>query len=261
MSVRRAAAFAALCAAAAVACGLGAWRHQGRSALWRIVDGQCVPAAAAAASRPAPCAAVAPGDPAGAGYAVLKDRRGALQYLLIPTRRVSGIEDPALLAAGAPDYLADAWRERRWMDATRGAPVPREDVALALNSAWSRSQDQLHVHISCVRADLRARLRSADAAIGAAWTPLAGGWRGHPYQVRRLVAESLDGSELVRDLVRAQAGAMGRQAVAAIGSDYRGQPSFWLLATHVDLGAGWLAGIEGDVQDHACAVAGLPEGG
>ena len=72
-------------------------------------------------------------------YAMLKDRRGALQYLLIPARRVSGIEDPALLGPDADDYLADAWRERRWMDALHGASVPREDVALALNSAWVTS--------------------------------------------------------------------------------------------------------------------------
>ncbi|HEX7639258.1 MAG TPA: CDP-diacylglycerol diphosphatase, partial [Burkholderiaceae bacterium] len=163
---------AAVVAAAAVASGYAAWSH-GRLALWRIVGEGCVPAAAA--GRPSKCAVVVPDRRGAPDYAMLKDRRGALQYLLIPARRVSGIEDPALLGPDADDYLADAWRERRWMDALHGASVPREDVALALNSAWARSQDQLHVHVSCVRADLRARLRAADATMGDTWAPLAGG--------------------------------------------------------------------------------------
>ena len=150
---------AAVVAAAAVASGYAAWSH-GRLALWRIVGEGCVPAAAA--GRPSKCAVVVPDRRGAPDYAMLKDRRGALQYLLIPARRVSGIEDPALLGPDADDYLADAWRERRWMDALHGASVPREDVALALNSAWARSQDQLHVHVSCVRADLRALFEHHD---------------------------------------------------------------------------------------------------
>jgi CDP-diacylglycerol pyrophosphatase len=242
------AAFAVLAAAAAGE----AWMHHGRLALWRIVSEDCVPAAAA--GRPSRCAAVTRDPSAPADFVVLKDRRGALQYLVLPARRVTGIEDPALLAPDAGDYLADAWRERRWMDVSRGAPVPREDVALALNSAWSRSQDQLHVHVSCVRADLRARLQAIDASIGTAWAPLPGGWRGHPYVVRRIVAESLDGSGLLQELGREHPGEMGRQAIAVVGARWQGRPSFWVLETHVDLGERWLAGIEGDVQDHDCAV-------
>jgi CDP-diacylglycerol pyrophosphatase len=246
---------AAVAAFVVIAAGVGAaWRQHSRSALWRIVSEDCVPAAAA--GRTSKCVAVTRDPSAPTDFAVLKDRRGALQYLVMPTRRVTGIEDPALLAPDAGDYLADAWRERRWMDVSRGAPVPREDVALALNSAWSRSQDQLHVHVSCVRADLRARLRALDASIGTAWTPLADGWRGHPYVVRRIVADTLDGSALVRELGRAHAGEMGRQAIAVVGARWQGRPSFWVLETHVDLGDRWLGGVEGDVQDHDCAVLG-----
>ena len=237
-----------------VAAGLGgaAWWQHGRSALWRIVDAGCVPAAAA--GRASACVEVAPPRPDAAGVAVLKDRRGVLQYLLIPTRRVSGIEDPAVLEPASAAYLPAAWQARRWMDATRHAPVPREDVALALNSAWSRSQDQLHVHVSCVRADLRARLRALDAALGDGWTELPGGWQGHPYRIRRLVGDRLADADLLRELGREHPDAMGRQAVAVVGSRHDGQPAFWLLETHVELASAWLGGIEGDVQDHACAV-------
>jgi CDP-diacylglycerol pyrophosphatase len=239
--------------AATLATASAAWLH-GRSALWRIVASDCV--TAAKAGRPSTCAAVSPEHADAAGYAVLKDRRGVLQYLLIPTRRISGIEDPALLAPGAGSYLAASWRERRWMDIANRAPVPREDVSLALNSAWSRSQDQLHVHISCVRPDLRARLRALDASFGDSWSTLPGGWQGHPYRVRRVVADTLDGIDWFHEIARANHDAMGRQAIAVVGSEFQGRPAFWLLQTHVDLSSGWLGGIEGDVQDHDCAVLG-----
>jgi CDP-diacylglycerol pyrophosphatase len=241
--------------AAPVFVAAGVWLH-GRSALWRIVSEDCLPAARA--GRASACAIVSPPDAAGAGYAVLKDRHGALQYLLIPTTRVTGIEDPALLQPGAGAWLAAAWRERRWMETARHAPVPREDVALALNSEWARSQDQLHVHVSCVRPDLRVRLDGARAEIGAAWSPLAGGWNGHPYAVRRIAAADLDGTDLFRELARLRPGSMGGQAIAVVGDTYEGRPSLVVLATHVDLASAWLGGIEGDVQDHGCAVLGKP---
>ncbi|WP_047236419.1 CDP-diacylglycerol diphosphatase, partial [Chromobacterium subtsugae] len=68
-------------------------------ALWRIVGEQCLPNQQSQ-GKPDPCVEV------GQGTAVLKDRYGALQYLLIPTSRVSGIESPQLLQDGAPAY----WR-------------------------------------------------------------------------------------------------------------------------------------------------------
>ncbi|MET0331942.1 MAG: CDP-diacylglycerol diphosphatase, partial [Dyella sp.] len=43
------------------------------------------------------------------GYAILKDHHGPAQYLLIPTARITGIESPLLLRAGAPNYFAAAW--------------------------------------------------------------------------------------------------------------------------------------------------------
>ncbi|XLM23387.1 CDP-diacylglycerol diphosphatase, partial [Chromobacterium piscinae] len=46
------------------------------------------------------------------GVAVLKDRNGALQYLLIPTEKVSGIESPRLLGDDAPAYWREAWQAR-----------------------------------------------------------------------------------------------------------------------------------------------------
>src|ERR1700739_2998866 len=75
-----------------------------RMALWTIVHGQCVPHVVAGEG-PKPCERV---DLAGGeekGVALLKDLRGVAQYLAIPTRRITGIEDPLLLAPDAPNYF------------------------------------------------------------------------------------------------------------------------------------------------------------
>ncbi|MBW8832766.1 MAG: CDP-diacylglycerol diphosphatase [Burkholderiales bacterium] len=231
--------------------GIQQWQHS-RGTLWRILSTNCIPAAQV--GKPGKCAEVALSRGTEAGDVVFKDRNGVLQYLLMPTRRVSGIEDAFLYKPDAPPYWADAWRARRWMDVSNLAPVPRDDVAITVNSAWGRSQDQLHFHISCIRADLRSYLRSSDARIGETWSPLKDGWRGHPYEVRRLVAENLDGQNLFLELAKDSSSDFGRQAIAVIGTRINGRDGFWLLRTHVDFGALWLASIEGDVQDHTCSV-------
>ena len=64
-------------------------------ALWKIVNGQCVPDQQDH-DNPKPCAMVALQDGIERGYAVLKDLNGATQFLVIPTARISGI---ALVAA------------------------------------------------------------------------------------------------------------------------------------------------------------------
>src|SRR5579885_3089074 len=103
-------------------------------ALWHIVHDYCVPDQQEHAD-PAPCAKA---DLRG-GYVVLKDARGATQYLLIPTDRVTGIEDPALLRPDAPNYFADAWRERGFTEQAVGHPLPPDSVSLAVNSIYGRS--------------------------------------------------------------------------------------------------------------------------
>ena len=83
------------------------------NALWQIVNLDCVPAARTT-GKTGICATVdLPGR-----YALLRDRTGVAQHLLIPTDRISGIESPLLLAPDAPNYWADAWDARRYVEAT-----------------------------------------------------------------------------------------------------------------------------------------------
>jgi CDP-diacylglycerol pyrophosphatase len=229
------------------------WKwHDTRQALWRFVSLSCVPAAQSGAGT-GKCAEVSLAPGLESGHVVFKDRNGPLQYLLMPTRRVSGVEDDFLLRPEAPPYWAEAWRARRWMAVSHGAPVPREVVSIAVNPKWARSQEQLHLHVSCVRPDLRAFLQALPAARSEAWSAIPGGWLGHPYEVRRIVADDLDGHDLFKDVARQHAGAMDRQGLAAIATRFDGRDGFWLLRTEPAWPRLWRGAIEGDVQDHACS--------
>lgn len=225
-----------------------------RDALWKIVDGQCVPAAAASAAMPPPCAQVNRGE----GWVTLKDRRGALQYLLLPTAKIAGLESPELLRADTPNFLARSWQERALLDRLRGRPLPREAVSLTVNPARRRSQDQLHVHISCTRPELLARLADAEPELTTHWTPLRGGWFGHAWYVRRVDGDTLDGLNPVAEAAAQVPGAaegMDRLGLSVVAMNFRdGGPGFVLMATRWTPDDPTSGSAEHDVQDHDCAV-------
>jgi CDP-diacylglycerol pyrophosphatase len=242
------------CAAALLrVVGGGAARAADPDALWKIVNGRCVPDQQAHAD-PKPCAAV---DLAG-GYAVLKDIVGPAQFLLIPTAKVAGIESPEILAPDAPNYFAAAWAARPAVAAALGKPVRRDETILAINSAWARSQNQLHIHIDCLAIPVADALRDHVTEIGIVWAPLPVTLAGHTYLARRLDEAALAQTnpfQLLAQGVPGAADAMGRQTLVMTGATFPdGTPGLILLTDHVDLLSGDMAHGE-ELQDHSCASA------
>lgn len=220
-------------------------------ALWHIVHDQCAPDMAAKHT-PAPCDAV---DLAG-GFAVLKDLHGATQLLLIPTDRITGIEAPEILAPGAKNYWRDAWSARPVFQRRAGRTVPREDLALAINSKFGRSQNQLHIHIDCVRADVRQVLDANARAIGPTWSALNVDLAGRRYRARRLDGEDLGSSDPFRLLAEdPQARAdMSRETLVVIGARFQGaRPGFVLLSDRADPLTGDIGHGE-DLLDPTCKL-------
>lgn len=219
-------------------------------ALWHIVHDRCVPRASQGMA-PAPCAQV---DLAG-GYAVLKDLIGATQYLLIPTARVSGIEDPAILHDDWPNYWNDAWPARRYVQQKVGHAMPRDTLSLAINSTAGRSQDQLHIHIDCIRAEVRDALQAEQAAIGPRWAVFPRPLAGQHYRAMRIDQAELGTVNPFRVLARdVTPEEMGRHTLVLVGAVFRDTgPGFVLLDDHVDLAAGDFGGGEA-LQDHDCAL-------
>ena len=226
--------------------------------LWKIVHGQCAPHQAASLN-PAPCAFVAEPSGRGLGYAVLKDRDGATQYLLIPTDKVTGIEDAALRKAGSESYLERAWAFRTLLFTRLGHALPDTDVSLAINSQYGRSQNQLHIHIDCIRADIRDALKRQQPAIGAAWAPLAEPPAGHAYMAMAIPATDLERVNLFRRLAHTvPAGSMGHETLVVVGATLpSGEAGFNVLVDRADLAKGDQASGE-ELQDHDCAVKSEP---
>ena len=218
--------------------------------LWSIVHGQCAPGEAAKGD-PSPCLAV----DLKAGYAVLKDRSGATQVLVIPTARVTGIEDGAVIAPGAPNYFRYAWAARRYVNAMAGEVIPRDELSLAVNSIYGRSQNQLHIHVDCIRADVRAALKAGLDRIGPTWAPIDHGVSGRRYEAMRIGGDDLGERNPFDLLAEGDAAAradMGPETLLVAPVSFAdGSPGFVLIADRASPGD---AGSAEELQDHDCKV-------
>jgi CDP-diacylglycerol pyrophosphatase len=227
------------------------------NALWKIVHGQCVPDWRQHRALKPPCVAIDLKNGVAGGFAVIKDRRGQTQFLLLPTKRVDGIESRSLLAPHATNYFAAAWRKRHLVETVLGHALPRNTLSLAVNSELSRSQNQLHIHIDCVRPDVRAALGDEAVKIGPRWTPLDIWLFGHHYWAMRIGGATLAGHNPFKLLARGVPGAvadMGHYTLVVVGMTFADHKrGFIVLEDHADPVHGDTAGGE-ELQDHACVL-------
>lgn len=136
-------------------------------ALWHLISERCVPDMEEH-GKPAPCSEVNESK----GYVTLKDRHGILQYLLMPVDKLSGMESPELLRPLTPNFFAIAWQQRTLSSALMAQQhqtVPDSALSLAINSEYGRTQNQLHIHISCLRQDVRQQLNALMPTLTANW--------------------------------------------------------------------------------------------
>ncbi len=141
-TLRRRRSVAAVCLLAMLLGVAGSGRAGNPDALWHIVHDRCVPNQQTHAD-PKPCALVDLRGGDDRGYAILKDLVGLTQYLLIPVARLMGIESAELLLPGAPNYFADAWRERGYTERQRGTRCR------GTPSAWQSIRPLLAPRTSC----------------------------------------------------------------------------------------------------------------
>ena len=139
-----------------IACGLTALAafavELDRGALWQVVRA-CV-ADERLTGSPFPCLEVNLAGGEERGYVVLRQPFPPAT-ILAPTRKIVGIEDPFLYSPEAPNYFKAAWDARTFLAGADGKPPERGRIALAVNSAVTRHQDQLHIHIACLAPSVR----------------------------------------------------------------------------------------------------------
>lgn len=246
-----------VCVAFLLLAANAAQRDLPRNALWEVVHTFCVPGQSAQHD-PKPCLQVDLAGGIEGGFAILRDPRGGLQFLLVPTIQISGIESPIVREPNATNYFANAWEARTHIDDVLHLTLPRDDIGLAINSVASRSQDQLHIHFSCIRADVWETLHEHEGNIRNHWAPFNVSLVGHryiamwvfgerlsPHNPFRLLAEGLP--EATRD--------MGKRTLVVIGlTRTDGTKGFVLLADQVNKERGDLANGE-ELLDNACHLA------
>ena len=231
--------------------------HADPNALWTIVHDKCV-VDMQQHRDPAPCSRVDLGRGESGGYAVLKDIVGERQYLLIPTARIVGIESPELLDPATPNYFGAAWQARAFVEQKAGGTIARDWMSLAINSAVARTQNQLHIHLDCLRADVHDALRAVAGSVGPVWAPLPVPLVGHTYWAMAVGGVELDADPftLLADGLEGARADMGLYTLVVVGStDSAGRPGFVILADRADAETG--AGGE-ELQDHDACPPPLP---
>lgn len=225
-----------------------------RDQLRIIVEDQCAPHWARDRN-PAPCRSVTSGTPdhPSGGYAVLHDITGGAHYLLIPIETLPGIETPELLAPGATNFFEAAWQARDSLATDTGRPVPDDAVALAVNSALARTQDQLHVHVSCQRESVHDALASMADRIDADWGPIL--LSTGPYEALRVMGNSLAGAnpfKLLAERLPSAKENMGRYSLMVAAMNFGEGPGFIVLAG---------SGVPGSAMllDPECTLATRPD--
>lgn len=238
---------ALICLIAAAALGVAAAADP--NALWNIVHGLCV-FDKTHLHTPAPCASVDLDGGEAQGSAVLKDILGKTQFLLIPTRRLTGIEDPLVGTDALPNYWAAAWAARGYVAKNAQKDLPRDDIGMAINGAGARTQGQLHIHIDCVRPDVRDSLATRWAEIGPHWGDFT--LLGQNYRARRIEGEALDPDPFRLLAEDKRSVPLSEDSLAVIGARFSGgKPGFILLAEKAPGGAVHTENL----LDHSCAVA------
>jgi CDP-diacylglycerol pyrophosphatase len=205
---------------------------------------------------PSPCALVDLSHGQGAGSVIFYESSHRTQYLVMPTADISGIEDSALLRPGVPNLFAIGWAQRGRVADRLGHALAREDVSLAINSRWARSQNLLHIHLDCLRRDVRDLLAANRSAVGTGWTAFPVPLAGHRYRAQRLSEADLLALDPFRRLaatLKDPASEMGAHTLILVGETFPDGPGFLLLDDHVDLLQHDLAGGE-SLQDHDCSL-------
>lgn len=222
----------------------------GRDSLRQIVQNQCV-VNWTQRQDPAPCERVFLADSKtnSSGYAILADRKGGAHYLLIPTQTMAGIDASELLDPDAPNYFAEAWHARGLITKFVGHPVPRTAIGIAVNTAHSRTQDQYHIHIECLRQDVYDSLHTVSQQVTESWSSV--NVAGSTYSAMKIQGDGLDGSnpyELLAKLSPDARHRMGDYTLIVAGAQFSSGPGFVLIAG---------TGPTGELLlDSSCAVAG-----
>lgn len=214
------------------------------AALWRITN-TCVKNQETI-NDPSPCEYVNLED----GYVVLKDIVGRTQFLVIPSKHISGIESPDILEKNATNYWQAAWRSREYV-IDRAGNLSRQDIGMAVNSQYGRTQNQLHIHIDCLKPEVIDTLKENKNKLAAGkWMELRFAANLHSYQAKYIKSMDLNDVNPFKVLAAKAKEDMDRETLAVAAME----KGFVLLSDTAD-GAHINPASSEELLDHSCRIA------
>ncbi|EJD6498680.1 CDP-diacylglycerol diphosphatase [Providencia rettgeri] len=230
----------------AIIIGYISWIKLNANALWNIINSQCIPQQQTHSITP-PCLKVDTENQ----YVLFKDKKGPLHNLVIPISKVKGIEAKQLITANVPNYFALAWQERASLLQQSKKEIPDDLLAIAVNSQYGRSQDQLHIHLACLKQEVHQKLNQFSSTITTDWAFLPTELVGHHYLAKKLQSEFNDAKNpfnQLYDYVVKHHDEMGNYGLAMVQLK---DGSKVLLANRLDITELNL-GSAGEILDYQC---------
>jgi CDP-diacylglycerol pyrophosphatase len=222
-----------------------------RNVLWVALQGCLI--AKKATGRAFPCLSVDLGDKDRPGTAVLRAPGAPTHLVVMPTRDVPGLESPQLQHAAGNAYWRAALAARPRVTEALKERLPVEEVGMAVNSAGGRSQDQLHIHLDCVRSSVRLALQNHAQGVKSSWAPFPVTLQGRHFFAMRMRAADADSFNPFAALAHLPGRATDLREVAlAVVSTPRDdpEPGFTILANRA------LGSFAGELLlDHTCSAA------
>jgi CDP-diacylglycerol pyrophosphatase len=180
-------------------------------------------------------------------FIILKDNSPAKPdaYLIIPTIKVTGIEDRRIFAPPVADFWAYGWRQAQIY-----VKRPAAATGLAINSEFGRTQNQLHIHISCVRRDVAQKLAANGQKIGddpAAPVAIPLGPQNSVYRAIKVMGLVAKSPFALAAAMPGAATDMAGQSIAVIGA---GTPGLYYVLDTTHQGAN--PGAAEELLDQSC---------
>jgi CDP-diacylglycerol pyrophosphatase len=226
----------------------------GRSALW-IVELTCL-FDHKTTGLPFPCLEVDERSGSGRGVAILRAPFERSHIVVMPIVRVTGVEDPSLVEADSPNYFKAAWEARHFVQSELKHSPAGFELGMAVNSKVTRSQDQLHIHVDCVKRRIRLKLAEQLPLYPLnRWQRSGLVFEGLSYWVMRMDDESFEKKNVFR-LVQQVPGFEANMFLTNLAfvsvANQNGGQTMVLLVAQSDPRPDILQSTSEDLLDHAC---------
>lgn len=226
--------------------------HADRNVLWKKINDNCVPNYLQHNTY-RPCSLI----DLYRGIAIYKVDNDKFQYLLLPSNKITGIEDPKLLMDGTKNYFNEAWLARSFLTERIGKNIKENFISLTINPKNARTQDQLHIHLSCISNDfnkilsnLNKKNTAYDWSVNQTFV-----FSNYLFRYKKVSYSELVNTNLFKTIAKEVVREKGELKNTGAGLVKIGMNDFILF---IAIGFG-NNGISGEiVQDHACTLADKP---